>query len=251
VKVAAVQHDIVWEDREATLARLAPRVAAAAGEGARLVVLAEMFAVGFSMRTDVVAEERDGPTSSWLREQAASHGAWVCGSVPERAPGAALPSNVFVLAAPDGSVHRYAKRKPFGFGGETDHYAAGDASLTVDVEGVRITPFVCYDLRFADLFWERAAGTDLYVVVASWPSPRRHHWRTLLAARAIENQAYVVGVNRVGDGGGLSYGGDSCAVDPMGEVTMATPDVEDLLVADVDPEVVAATRARFPFLADR
>jgi predicted amidohydrolase len=251
VKVAAVQHDIVWEDRSATLARLEPVVAGAAVDGVRLVVLAEMFAVGFSMSTDVVAEDEGGPTSAWLVERAAEHGIWICGSVPERRPGADRPSNVFVLAGPDGTVHRYAKRKPFGFGGETDRYDAGRESLTVDVEGVAVTPFVCYDLRFADLFWERAPATDLYVVVASWPTPRRHHWRALLTARAIENQAYVVGVNRVGTGGGLDYAGDTCVVDPMGGVTTAPSGDELVLVADVDPAVVAATRERLPFLADR
>lgn len=251
MKVAAVQHDIVWEDRDANLGRLGPMIAGAVADGVRMVVLAEMFAVGFSMNTEVVAEDEGGPTSTWMAERAAEHGVWVCGSVPERRPGGERPSNVFVLAGPDGTVHRYAKRKPFGYGGETDHYDPGPSSLTVDIEGVAVTPFVCYDLRFADLFWERASGTDLYLVVASWPTPRRHHWRTLLTARAIENQAYVVGVNRIGSGGGLDYGGDTCVIDPMGSVTSAPSEEELVLVADIDPAVVADTRERFPFLADR
>ena len=120
------------------------------------------------------------------------------------------------------------------------------------VEGLRLGLFVCYDLRFADEFWAVAPATDCYVVVANWPAARRHHWRSLLVARAIENQAYVVGVNRVGvDGNGLEHAGDSMIVDPLGEVLASAAGGETVLVADVDPAVVAGVRARFPFLADR
>jgi len=121
----------------------------------------------------------------------------------------------------------------------------------VMVEGVRLSLFVCYDLRFADEFWAVARDTDCYVVVANWPSPRREHWRALARARAIENQAYVVCVNRVGSGDGLDYTGDSAVIDPMGGVAELEGAEEGLLIADVDPAVVADTRARFPFLVDR
>jgi len=262
MKVAAVQHDIVWEDAAATCAHVAPRIAEAAAAGARLVVLTEMFSTGFSMATDRIAEPVGGPSTRFLVEQATTHGVWVCGSIPElpklpaESGAAALPHNQLVLAAPDGALHRYAKIHPFTYAKEHERFAAGDARVTVDVEGLRVSLFVCYDLRFADEFWALAGDTDCYVVVANWPAPRRDHWRTLLAARAIENQAYVVGVNRVGTGGGLDYAGDSVIVGPFGEVLAEAPDTgptgpETLLVADVDPAVVADTRARFPFLQDR
>lgn len=251
MRVAAVQHDIAWEDRDATLRRLEPMVATAAAAGARLVVLTEMFAVGFTMDAERVAEPPGGPTTAWLVDQARTHGVWICGSLPERAPGAELPANQLVLAGPDGTVHRYAKIHPFSYSGEQQHFAAGGERVTVDVGGVRTSLFVCYDLRFADEFWALAPATDLYLVPANWPASRRHHWRSLLVARAIENQAYVVGVNRVGEGGRLDYAGDSCIVDPMGEVLASAAGVETVLVADVDPGVVAKTRERFPFLADR
>jgi predicted amidohydrolase len=251
VKVAAVQHDIVWEDPTATFERLAPLVAGAADGGARLVVLTEMYSTGFSMDAARIAEPVDGPSTQFLVEQARAHGVWVCGSLPERRDADERPFNRLVLAAPDGTVHRYAKIHPFSYGREHEHYAAGDRALTVDVEGVRVTPFVCYDLRFAYAFWEAAAGTDCFVVVANWPASRRVHWQVLLRARAIENQAYVVGANRVGRGGGLDYAGDSCVVDPMGEMLATASGIETTLIADVDPSVVAATRAKFPFLADR
>ena len=120
------------------------------------------------------------------------------------------------------------------------------------IDGLRVTPFVCYDLRFADVFWRAAPDTDVYLVPANWPSPRREHWRTLLRARAIENQAYVVGVNRVGTAGdGTEHAGDSRIVGPTGELLATAAGVETVLVADVDAAEVAATRDRFRFMADR
>ena len=251
MKVAAVQHDVVWEDGPATTARLEPQVAAAAAAGARLVVLTEMFPTGFSMQPEAVAEPEDGPTTGWLRNQAAALGVWLAGSVPIRPAAGGRPVNRFLLAGPDGELEHYDKIHPFTYSGEQEHYAAGTRRVTFAVEGVRVTPFVCYDLRFADEFWAEAPGTDCYVVVANWPAARRAHWQALLVARAIENQAYVVGVNRVGEGGGLGYAGDSRIVDPLGEVLAAGAGGETILLAEVDPAVVAETRKRYPFLADR
>lgn len=251
MKVAVVQHDIVWEDKEANFARLAPMVAGAAATGARLVVLSETFSTGFSMRVDRTAEPEGGPSSRFLAEQAAAHGVWVCGSIPEVRPGDERPHNTLVLAGPGGEVHRYRKIHRFAYGGEDTVFEAGDERVTVEVEGLRLSLFVCYDLRFADVFWSAATATDCYVVVANWPEARRHHWTALLQARAIENQAYVVGCNRVGEGGGLRYTGDSRIVDPLGRILAAGAEGETLLLADVDPAVVADTRARLPFLQDR
>jgi predicted amidohydrolase len=251
MKVAAVQHDVVWENRAATLARLEPQLAAAAGTGARLVVLTEMFPTGFSMAPERTAESEGGPSTEFLRTQAGELGVWLAGSVPVRPDGGGRPVNRFLLAGPGGELEHYDKIHPFSYSGEHEHYAAGTRRVTFEVEGVRLTPFVCYDLRFADEFWVMAAGTDCYVVVANWPAARRAHWQALLVARAIENQAYVVGVNRVGEGGGLHYAGDSRIVDPLGEVLAGGAGGETILLADVDPDVVAATRKRYPFLADR
>jgi predicted amidohydrolase len=149
-------------------------------------------------------------------------------------------------------VHRYRKIHPFSYSGEHERYDAGDQLTTVDVDGVRCSLFVCYDLRFADEFWAVADRTDCYLVPANWPAARREHWRTLLRARAIENQAYVVGVNRVGEGGGLAYAGDSAIIGPFGEELADGADAgEAVLLADVDPAHVAEVRARYPFLSDR
>ncbi len=251
MRIAALQSDIVWEDPEANYERLRPWVAAAAGAGARLLVLPEMYAQGFSMATERIAEPVDGPSTRFLVEEAERFGLWLAGSLPELPEGGERPCNTLVVAGPGGEIHRYRKIHPFSYAGEHEHYQAGDAFVSVVIEGVRFTLFVCYDLRFADEFWATAVETDVYLVVANWPEKRRHHWQALLPARAIENQAYVVGVNRVGQGGSLTYRGDSRIIDPMGEVLAAAAEQETLLLADVDSAVVRQTRQKLPFLLDR
>ena len=255
MRIAAVQHDIVWEDRDTNFERLAPQIEHAVGAGAELVLLTETFSTGFSM-TPGIGEPEGGPSARFLAGQAAEHGVWVGGTCPEIAEGhgrdAELPYNSFVLAGPDGTTHRYRKLHPFTHAGEHERFRAGEKPTTVEIGGLRITPFICYDLRFANVFWDAAPATDVYLVPANWPSPRRHHWQTLLQARAIENQAYVVGVNRVGaDGNGLEHLGDSRIVSPMGELLATAAGVETMLLADVDAAEVAATREKFAFMPDR
>jgi predicted amidohydrolase len=249
VKVAAIQHTVSYEDAEATRAHVTPLIAAAAAEGARLIVLTEMFATGFSMSPERIAEEEGGPSERFLLSQAAEHGAYLIASIAQRGSAGKYRNNA-IVASPDGSVQRYAKIHPFSFAREDEHYTAGTDFLTVDLDGVRTSIFICYDLRFADEFWARALETDLYVVVANWPQARREHWRALLRARAIENQAYVVGVNAVGDINSVAYSGDSLIVDPLGEVLDAGQR-ECLVYGEVSAEVVAEVRRRYPFLADR
>jgi predicted amidohydrolase/isopentenyldiphosphate isomerase len=250
--VAVIQHDIVWEDASATLAHLAPQVARAAGEGARLVVLTEMFATGFSPRTEVIAEDPGGRAGTFLVEQAVEHGVWVLGSICERDAAGGRPRNVAVLVGPDGRTHRFAKRHLFSYAGEHERLGAGELPMLVVLDGVRVSLHVCYDLRFAPDFWPQAPAVDLYLVVANWPAARIAHWRALLVARAIENQAYVVGANRVGSGGSLDYTGDSLIVDPLGEVLAdGAGGSEQVLHAVVDPARVREVRRRYPFLADR
>jgi predicted amidohydrolase len=255
LRIAAVQHDIAWNDREANFAHLAQMIAAAAGAGASVVLCTETFSTGFAVDVPDLGEPEGGPSSRFLIDQARTHGIWVGGSCPEIPPEAPdddrRPHNTFVLAGPDGAVHRYRKIHPFSYAGEEKHFRAGSELVTVDVGGLRMSLFVCYDLRFADEFWQLGPDTDAYLVVANWPAGRRLHWQALLQARAIENQAYVVGVNRVGEGGGLTYTGDSRIVDPQGELLATASQTETVLVAEVSAAHVARTRERFPFLADR
>ncbi|MEP7201730.1 MAG: carbon-nitrogen family hydrolase [Ilumatobacteraceae bacterium] len=255
MRVAAIQHDIAWCDREANFAHLAPLIAGAASAGARLILLSETFSTGFATDRDDLGEPEGGPSSQFLVEQARQHGVWTAGSCPEIAPDAPSddqrPHNTLVLAAPDGTQHRYRKIHPFTYGGETKHFRAGDQFVTVDVEGLRVSLFVCYDLRFADEFWALASDTDVYLVPANWPEARRLPWMALLQARAIENMAYVIGCNRVGSGNGLPYVGDSRIIDPLGEILVGAAQTESILLADITAERVAEVRDRFRFLQDR
>lgn len=254
MKVAALQHDIAWLDRDANFARLEPMIREAAAAGARLVVLTEMFSTGFAMGDEWasrLAEPCDGASSQFLRSVAKSCGVWLAGTCPERVDGASLPANTLVVAGPNGEIHRYEKIHPFTYGGEDKFFRAGSGHLTLDIEGVAVTGFICYDLRFADHFWALADSTDLFIVPANWPASRAAHWTTLLDARAIENQAYVLGVNRVGVGGSLLYGGGSRIVAPFGECLAEADDKETILYAEIDHDRVAETRERYPFLRDR
>jgi predicted amidohydrolase len=250
MRVAAIQHDIVWEDADGTRARVRPLIAEAAAGGARLIVLTEMYATGFSMRPERIAEDEGGPSEQFLLDRAAEHGATFIATIAQRGGDGRYRNNA-VVARPDGSVSRYAKIHPFSFAGEHERYAAGTEFVTVDVEGLRVSVFVCYDLRFADEFWARAPETDLYVVPANWPQPRHEHWRALLRARAIENQAYVLGVNRVGLAKDLPHIGGSALIDPMGVTLVEGGADEVVLSGDADPATVHDVRERFPFLADR
>ena len=252
MRVAGIQADIRWENPGANFLAYAPRIAAAAAAGADLVLLPEMYSTGFSMAAERLAEPQDGPSTSFLVEQASRNGVYVAGSLPERTPGYERPTNTLVLASPTGVQARYAKIHPFSYSGEDEHYSAGTTFVTERVAGALVTFFICYDLRFADEFWATAQETDCYVVLANWPRARRRHWETLLTARAIENQAYVAAVNRVGvDGNDIEYSGDSAIIDPLGYPLATAAQTETMLLADVDPEEVDRVRPRFPFMADR
>lgn len=249
MKVALLQLDIAWEDVPANHARAAHLLGQAAALGARLAILPEMFATGFSMDGRRIAQPEGGPTETFLRGQAAALGLHLLAGVAETAE--PLPANRALLVSPDGSVRRYTKIHPFSFAGEETVMASGGEVATWEVDGLRVTPLVCYDLRFPEPFRLAAEETDLFAVIANWPERRRRHWSLLLKARAVENLAYVAGVNRVGEGDGLRYLGDSALVGPWGETVVSASGQETLLVAEVDPAWVAESRRKFPVLADR
>jgi len=249
VRIALVQMDLAWEDVAENHRRARRHLEEAARQGARLALLPEMFCTGFSMESDRIAQPPGGPSETFLRETARELSMSILASIPEA--GQPRPRNMAILAGPDGAVTRYAKIHPFTFGGEDRVYSGGDRIVTVAVEGMRVTPFVCYDLRFPEPFRLAAEETDLFALVANWPEARREHWRTLLRARAIENLCYVAGVNRVGEGGKLRYAGDSAVISPRGEVLAEGSASEAVLVCDVGPAAVRDARAKFPFLRDR
>jgi predicted amidohydrolase len=249
VKVAGVQLDIAWEDPETNFRRVDEHAAVAAAGGARLLVLPEMFATGFSMNAATVSRHAE-KTRGYLADLARHHGLFVLGGYAE--PGDPLAFNACSIYDPAGEeLLHYRKVHPFTLADEHKHYQGGEEVLTVEVEGVRVTPFICYDLRFPELFRAAAERTDLFVVVANWPEKRSDAWRILLRARAAENQAFVLGVNRVGEGSGEPHRGDSTLADPFGRVVETARDQEEVVTGEVDPKAVYRARRAFGFLADR
>ena len=252
MKIAGIQHDIIWEDPEANFSALQPMIEEAVANGAELIVLTELFSTGFSMNTSKIAESQDGPSTCFLIEQARRTGVPICGSVPSLQPSSSRPQNCLIVAHPDGSLDQYAKKHLFTFAGEDNHYEAGKENLTLQISGLSVSFFVCFDLRFAPEFWNLAKETDLFIVVANWPESRRAHWKSLLQARAIENQSYIFGINRVGSGDGINYSGDSYLFDPSGESIASAPaNTPMVLMGEIEKQVVTKVRKQFPFIADR
>jgi predicted amidohydrolase len=249
--VAGVQLDIVWEDKSANYDKVRGLVAAAKLPGGALVVLPEMFATGFSMNVAGIAEPPGGPTESFVASLAGEFGVFVCGGVVLGAPdGRGL--NQAVTFAPDRElVARYSKIHPFSYGGETKHYAPGTEVITYRIRTVPIAPFVCYDLRFPEIFRSAAKkGAQLLTVIANWPEPREAHWLALLKARAIENQAFVVGVNRCGRDPRLLYPGRGQIIDPRGNILADGGNTEGVFGAELDMAGLISYRKEFPALED-
>lgn len=254
LRVSLVQGDTRWHDAAANRDYYGTLVRPLAGK-ADLVVLPETFLSGFTNETLGNAETMDGEGMRWLAALAAEVDAVVTGSLVVREGERCV--NRLVWMPPDGRFSIYDKRHLFRMAGEHTRYAEGSERLIVELKGWRIRPEVCYDLRFPVWLrnrYDRAAGRfdyDLIVFVANWPSARRHAWRTLLKARAIENLAYCVGVNRVGtDGNELPYSGDSAALDFLGQPLVELGALEQVVTVSLDPAPLAAHRERFPAWMD-
>ena len=249
LRVALGEYDTGWHQPDGSLNRASICVQRAASTGARLVVLPEMCATGFTMQPKDWAEPIGGPIFTRLSKMAARNDVWLIAGVAMR------EANGFrnVAAVFDASgelVGTYAKQRVFAYAGEHEHYTPGSAPLIVDIDGVRVSPFVCYDIRFPELFRAASPQADLLVVIANWPAVRRSHWDALLPARAIENLSYVVGVNRTGNGGEIQYDGGSAAYDPWGAPASVRLAVASPSVVDVSTARVAGIRAKYPFLED-
>ncbi len=251
--VAGFQMDIDWEDPPRNFRRvedMANQLVDGSESAPHLLVLPEMFATGFSMNARAMAAFA-GETREFLANLASGLRIFVLGGYAE--PGVPLPANACSIFSPSGSeILHFQKLHPFAMAGEAEHYAGGESVQTAEVEGVRVTPFICYDLRFPEPFRPTAPSTDLYCVIANWPDKRRSAWSTLLRARAIENQAFVLGVNRVGVVGDHRHAGDSALVDPMGEVIGDVEEYgEGVVLGEVDPKEVTRVRRHLAFLKDR
>lgn len=253
LKVTLIQIDQIWEDKEANFKKYEAFFSQL--NETDLVILPEMFHTGFSMSVDLLAEDWENSEGlDFLKKWAKQLSAAFYTSLIIREKGKYYNRGVFVY--PDGNVQHYDKRKSFGLGGEDKFYSAGNNEVIVEWRGWKINLQICYDLRFPELVRNRieydSAAHDLIIYVANWPEKRIAHWDTLLQARAIENQGYVVGVNRVGlDGNKLNYNGGSVAVSPLGEKLIAFADYkEECKFITLSRKDLSETRTQLPFLKD-
>jgi predicted amidohydrolase len=252
--VTLIQSDLQWEDRRANLDMFDRRIRSLS-EPTEVILLPEMFTTGFSMRPELLAEGMDGEGVAWMRRMARERRVIVSGSLMIREDG--LYRNRLIWMLPDGQMGYYDKRHCFGLAGEAERYHPGRTRLIASVKGWQVNLCICYDLRFP--VWSRQSLTagadrpeyDLLVYLANWPEVRIHAWRSLLVARAIENQCYVVGVNRVGtDGHGIAHAGHSMVVDPLGEILGEEVGLEADLTRRLDRGHLEAVRSRMPFWRD-
>lgn len=254
LKVTLIQSQLQWEDKAANL-RMFDEKIDAISERTEVVVLPEMFSTGFSMKSKELAETMDGSAMAWMKKKAAEKNIIITGSLIIDDNGRYV--NRLVWMQPNGVYGTYDKRHLFAYAGEHEHYQPGDRRLIAQVKGWKVCLNVCYDLRFP--VWARNTvlpetgqpAYDLLVYVANWPERRKTAWTTLLQARAIENQCYVIGVNRVGnDGNNIYHSGESSLIDPMGEIIYRKSDEEDIFSYTLDRERLDEIRKNIPFLKD-
>ena len=248
MNISVIQPDIVWENKSANFKNLS-RLIFPLFNKTDIVVLPEMFNTGFSMNPAHLYESTSGETYKWMKTIAEEGNFGICGSYIIKDDIHFF--NRWVFVSPESAVHQYDKRHLFSMGGEDQLFSAGKSELTFEFRGIKISPYICYDLRFP--VWSRNRNQfDLMIYVANWPENRRNVWSTLLKARAIENQCFVAGSNRVGiDGEGIRYCGDSMIVDPRGEIITATPsDNEYVVSAVLSLSDLSDFRIKFPVLND-
>lgn len=271
--ITTIQANLQWENKAANLQCFSEKIDGIR-ENTEIVVLPEMFSTGFSMKPETLAERMDGPTMDWMKKTAAQKRVILTGSLIIEEEGNYFNRLIWML--PNGQYGYYDKRHRFAYAGENEHYTAGKKRLIASVKGWKINLLVCYDLRFP--VWSRQTPAeaptgenpgsgeqpslsggvtpdvleyDLLIYVANWPERRSHAWKTLLQARAIENQSYVVGVNRVGeDGNNISHSGDSMIIDPLGEVLYHGVKEEAIFTYTLRKERLEEVRSRFPFWRD-
>jgi len=248
MRITIIQYDISWEDKQSNLNYLEKIVSPLSGK-TDLIILPEMFNTGFSMNPDKLCENPDSKTLSWMKNLAEEGKFAVCGSYIVKEAGKAF--NRFVFVASDGETTNYDKRHLFSMGNEDKFFSKGKKRVIFSYRGFRIMPIICYDLRFP--VWSRNRNDyDLLICVANWPESRREVWNTLLKARAIENQCYVAGANRVGtDGTGIKYSGDSAILNPRGETLQeGITNTESVITADLSLSELNAFREKFPAWKD-
>jgi len=250
--VTIIQTHLHWEDKAANLHQLEKKIHTVP-DSSEIILLPEMFSTGFSMRPEALAETMTGETVKWMKRLAAEKKMIIAGSAIIRDGDHYYNRLLWML--PTGVCGTYDKRHRFAYAGEDEHYTAGTKRFIASVKGWKIQPLVCYDLRFP--VWARQQPVngnpeyDVLIYVANWPERRVQAWKTLLQARAIENQCYVIGVNRTGDDGlNIHYSGESMIVDPLGEICYTKKEAEDIFTYTLDKTHLQQVRTQLPFLKD-
>jgi omega-amidase len=249
LKITVFQAYLFWENIDKNLHNLNLRLSSGVKEKTDLIILPEMFNTGFSMNAASLAEEMNGKTMQWMQEVAIRYECVITGSLMIKENN--LYYNRLIWMLPDGSFEYYNKRHLFGMGEEDENYTAGNEKVVVELKGWKIRLAICYDLRFPVWLRNQNEEYDVLLIIASWPDKRTAHWRALIPARAIENQSYVIAVNRVGhDGNEVYHSGHSMCIDPQGNTVYYKPEDEDLYTFSINYEEVVKTRRTFPFLKD-
>lgn len=249
--VTVVQSDLFWENKKANLEMFEKKIMDISDK-TEVIILPEMFSTGFSMNSSALAETMEDGTVCWMKKVSAAKRAVIAGSLIIKDEDKYFNRLIWML--PTGDYGYYDKRHLFSYADEHNHYQPGNKKLIASLKGWKINLQVCYDLRFP--VWARQPAEpgkqyDLYINVANWPASRSNAWKTLLTARAIENQCFVIGVNRTGDdGNGHSYNGDSMIVDPLGKVIYQKEKAEEVYTCTLNKAKIRDARSRYPFLGD-
>lgn len=247
LKITIIQSGIFWEDKKKNFANFGRKIESIK-EQTDLIILPEMFSTGFTMNAQAFADNPDGESAEFLRHYSKKKKAYICGSVIVKDKGKFF--NRLLLSSPDGKIFHYDKRHLFRMGDEHTVYSTGNKHLIVRIKDWRVAFFICYDLRFP--VWLRNKNNyDFAVFVANWPERRAYHWKTLLLARAIENQSYVAGINRIGkDGNGISYSGGSAVINPLGEYVVNAKNKSGTFTAVLSKKTIDNCRKYFPAYKD-
>lgn len=254
MKAALAQMDIIWEEKEKNEKKAEDMIKEAKKERADFILFPEMSLTGFSMNVQKIGEEKKNRNvySSIERMSRLSKKYQIALGFGYVEKSGIRGKNHYVVLGKDGQIlSDYVKIHPFSYGGENQYYDSGDKIIRFKLKNLNFGVFICYDLRFPEIFCRSCEKTEVFIVAANWPERRREHWMTLLRARAIENQCYVLGVNRTGTGGGIRYVGDSMAVDPYGNVIDCLREKEGIVFCKIDAETVKDWREQFPQRKDR
>lgn len=248
MRISLAQTNVYWEDKEKNKERFIEFIEEAKNKNADIVIFPEMTLTGFSQKVDKIGEE-NYETIDWFKKQSVKYAIYTCFGHVEGKQGKGK-NNLSVISPKGELLTTYTKLHPFSYSGEDKFYSKGEGVAAFNINGVKASAFICYDLRFPEIFQIASKEAELIIIIANWPESRREAWITLLKARAIENQCFIAGVNRVGVGDGIKYSGDSMVVDPKGNVLMSSQ-VEELLVCDISTEEVKRFREKFPYKKDR